>query len=1157
MQKKSIDGLCFHAVPSFRAVSPDQPAFRAVAGSLRLPIQTLKIMRLLSVFLFVASLAVSARPAAQTITLSGKNLSLKQVFSAIKKQTGYVVFSEKSQLTNATPVSLSVNDVPLSDVLDKALTPNGLTYTIRGKTIFVTKAPVKAKPENVKDEDIEEEKTAIISGRVTNAKGEPLEGVSITVKGMRTGATTNAEGQFQLSVPSAKNVELVFSFVGYATQTIKVGSLSVFNVVMQEVVSDLSEVVAIGYGTIKKGSLTAAVSKVENKNLDQIPTLRPEDALIGRMAGISISQVDNSSPGNKPEIIIRGTGSISASNEPLIVVDGFPGGSFNNINMNDVASIEVLKDASAAAIYGSRGSGGIILITTKSGKSGKPKLNFNSHVGINNAIKYGKNAWVKGGQEYYDFITRYINRDFALTGGDVTLPPEDPNRPAAYKIYPIAKEGNHNWEDILFQPRFFQNYSLSVSGGSDNVNYFVSGNIKNDNGTLQETGYKQYTVRSKVDMNVTSKFKVGLMISPSYINRRLNPTSITELIKIPPFISPYKQEDGLRPNARILWGQGATAANNPLDILEGSHYYTTTYGTLGQIYGDLQLHKDLNLRSSVGVDINYSTDERFQELRAVGTGLRTGSATDTRTINWINENVLNYHHVFGEDHDVSAMLGQSTQYNLSRSAIMNAQNGSFTNDIIQTLNNAIVLPTSNTSKSQWGLSSFFFRANYSYKGKYLFSGSLRQDGSSRFGPENRWGYFPSASVAWRLSEEAFLNDSRLINELKLRASFGSVGNFNIGDFQYLGGIGSAPYSPDGKLVQGQAMVSFGNPKLAWEKTYSYDIGLELGLWNNRIYMTIDYYNKRTNNLLYNVSIPSITGFSNAITNVGDIKNEGVEIELTSRNIVNSSLRWTTSFNVTKNKNSVMRLGSDDERVINLHSRGMSWILEVGSPMFSYYGYKMEGVLKTKKDLQDYPIIPGQLEGSVRYKDLNGDGKIDQDDRMILGNYLPKISMGMVNDFSWRNWDMSITLQSSLGAKIYDYDVLNYTGILRESALKSVVENEWFSEAEPGDGKHPASSIIGLNFVGNNDYLIEDASFLALRNVNLGYTFPLKNVRLIHADKLRGYFSVSNALIITKKEFRGLNPEARSTVSGIGSIPGYHGSPNPLNRIFVLGVNISF
>lgn len=997
----------------------------------------------------------------------------------------------------------------------------------------------------------------VISGNVTDESGEPLIGVNIQVKGSNQGTSTDLEGRFTLEDVSNDAV-LVFSYIGYQTLEVSVEGRSTISVTLLEDSQTLDEVVVVGYGTVKKRSVTSAISKIENDKLDQIPAGRPESALVGRMAGVNISQV-RATPGSAPTITIRGPGSISASNSPLIVIDGFPGGSFSNINMNDIESIEVLKDASSAAIYGSRGSGGVILITTKSGTSGKPRLNFNSYAGIADPIMHGEDAWIPGGQEFYDYTARYINRDYAWVGGDASLPLwDDERRPVQYRVNPVIAEGNYNWEDIILNPAPMQNYNLSVAGGRDGNNYYISGTVKDEQGVIKNTGFKQYALRANVNLNITPNIETGLMISPNYSKRRVYYGGLQNLIKMPPFLSPEKQEDGSYLKPRDYWGSTVSGGVNPLATLEGTHLYTTSFNNVGEAFASIRLFQDFNFRTSFGFNVSYNTVENFIESRAVSSDIASGNATDSRVFNWINENVLSYNRTFAEIHDVAAIAGASYQYNLSRAAAMTAEAGSFANETIWTLNNAIVLPSAYTSKSQWGLTSYFMRVNYGFNEKYLMSASIRTDGSSRFGPENRWGYFPSASVAWRVSQENFLRNSRTISELKLRASFGTVGNFNIGDFQYLGSIGSSNYSPDGVLVQGQAQSSFGNSELKWEKTESYDIGIDLGLWENRVQVTMDYYDKKTNDLLYNVSIPSISGFTNTIVNIGDIRNRGVELELTTRNFT-GPFSWTTSFNISKNKNEVVSLGGDVDQVINTHSRGMGWLMEVGQPMFSYYGYKMEGVLQTEADLENYPIIPGQRVGTVRYQDLDGDGSITPEDRQILGSFMPDVFLGLVNDLEWNNWDLSIAVQSSLGNKMYNLENLYYQGPTVSAFLKPVVENQWWSEEEPGDGNHPATSLAALEFVGNSDYYLEDASFLAIRNINLGYQFPDEWTQRIRVDQLRLYFSVSNALMWTAKGFNGYNPEGFTTagISGIGSQPGLNNGSEPIPRVYALGLNINF
>src|SRR5690606_22492684 len=515
------------------------------------------------------------------------------------------------------------------------------------------------------------------------------------------------------------------------------------------------------------------------------------------------------------------------------------------------------------------------------------------------------------------------------------------------------------------------------AGGRDGNDYYISGTVKDEQGVIKNTGYQQYSIRANVNLNITDHVAAGLMISPNYSKRRVYYGGLQNLIKMPPFLSPEKQEDGSYLKPRDYWGSTVSGGVNPLATLEGAHLYTTSFNNVGEAYASIRFLEDFQLRSSFGFNMSYSTVENFIESRAVSSNVTSGNASDGRVFNWINENVLSYNRTFLDIHDFSAIAGVSYQYNLSRSASLTAESGSFANETIWTLNNAIVLPGSYTSKSQWGLSSYFMRVNYGYMEKYLLSASIRTDGSSRFGPENRWGYFPSASMAWRLSQEDFLINSTTVSELKLRASYGAVGNFNIGDFQYLGSIGSANYSPDGELVQGQAQASFGNPGLKWEKTESYDIGVDLGLWDNRIQLTADYYDKKTNDLLYNVSIPSLSGFTNTIVNVGDIRNSGVELELTSRNLT-GQFNWTTSFNVSHNKNEMVSIGGKKDRLNKTINRGMGCIQEVRQHMLSYYAYEMEVFLQIQEALDKYPILPDQRLGTVRYEDLDGDGTITPD-----------------------------------------------------------------------------------------------------------------------------------------------------------------------------------
>lgn len=1083
----------------------------------------------------------------EEVTVSFEQVPLRKALEQLQQEYELSMTYRASRLPES-PLVTYRGSKKLKYILQDILRPYRLTYRIEGGFILLME-----KPEEKLTLPVTGQQRAV-SGNVTDENGRPLPEVSVRIEGSTQGTTTDTSGSYEVTGISGETV-LVFSFVGYRSQEITAGSRQEIDVSLTPDLAGLEEVIVVGYGSVKKSSVTAAISKVENTNLDQFPAGRPETALVGRMAGVNISTTRNN-PGEAPVIRVRGAGSISASNDPLVVIDGFPGGSLANISMNDVESIEVLKDASSAAIYGSRGSGGVIIVTTKKGKSGSPKLNFNAYTGI--LDPQGYNDWIQG-EEYYDYVVRYQNREFVWAGGDPSIPVwGDPRRPPQYQVNPVIKEGNENWQDNVLKTGLIQNYNLSVRGGTDKVRYYISGTLKDEEGTVINTWYKNYAIRANLDVNINPVFSTGLMINPNFSERRVKPLTMEAMVKMPPFVSSERNPDGTYPRARDYWGAVVSGGLNPMGILEGTENISNAMNGLGEMYLGVNILKGLSFKSTLGANITYGTNDYYQAFYANSNGEAAGSASDSRLIVLLNENVLNYQRDFKGDHSLNAILGASYQKSESRNAALSTLQGSFGNDIIKTLNNAIISPSgSYTRKSVWGLVSYFSRINYGYRDKYLLAASLRTDGSSRFGSENRWGYFPSASIAWRVSEEDFMREIPAVSELKLRASYGVVGNFNIGDFQYLGTIADVSYSPNNELAKGAAQASLGNPRLGWEETRSYDFGLELSLFDYRLNMVLDYYNKSTTNLLYNISIPATTGFTSTISNVGDISNSGIELEINSRNLT-GKFTWETSFNLTANRNKVVDLGGLRERIFT-QTYGMSWLLRVGEPMFSYYGYKAIGVLQNEEDVANSPVMPGSKPGNTKYQDTDGDGEITPRDRVILGNFQPKVYLGMVNDFSFRNFDLNIVIQSSLGAKMYNFEHEYYQGALAGAMRRSLVETQWWSEEEPGDGRMPGAALSNLTFQSNSDIYIEDASFLAVRNVNLGYTFPTRLVERLKLDRLRVYASVSNLVMITKDEFHSYNPEGYTfgEIDGINSMPGFNAGSEPINRIFTLGINLGF
>lgn len=993
-----------------------------------------------------------------------------------------------------------------------------------------------------------------IQGRVTDKEGQPLSGVSVRLVGSTTGTTTDMDGRFALNAPNA-NGTLQFSFVGFHPQEVALAGRRDVTVELQDDTENLDEVVVIGYGTRKRSSLTSSISKIENVKLDQVPNARIENVLAGRIAGVNISNSRNI-PGAAPAIRIRGLGSISAGNDPLVVIDGFPGGSLAQLNMNDVESVEVLKDASSTAIYGSRGASGVILVTTKRGATAQPELKINSYYGIAKAIVH--DDWLTG-QEWYDYLTKYQNREFVWAGGDPSIPIfGDPRRLLTFQVNPLAKDLPQTiWQDEILQTAPIQNYNLSVGGGNNVARYYVSGTLSNEDGVVKTAGYKQYSVRANIDVKVSDVITLGMEVSPSYTKRRIAGSNMVSLVKYPPFVSPNIVE-GRYPRASYYIPTGHSGQQSPYTFLYGTENYNKNFTNIGSAFLNFRILDGLNFKTSLGTNISYGSNDFWSGGigdPAVNTNANAG---DSQSFNIVNENVLSYNKTLNDVHDFGGILGASYQNATSRSASMAAVANSNNNNTIKTLNNFIINPVATTlTKTEWGLISYFARANYAYDNKYLFSGSIRADGSSRFGANSKWGYFPSASAAWRVSEEEFMKGIERISSLKLRASYGVTGNFNIGNFQYLGTVSTINYSPGNVTENATAPTSLENRDLSWERTKGYDFGIELGLFRNRLNFNFDYYNNHTEDMLYNVNTPAITGFTSAISNAGSVRNKGVELEITSQNLI-GDFKWSSSFNISHNKNEVTDLGGVDQRVNTLWS--MDFLLRKGEPMFSYLGYEMNGVYQTVEEINNSPHLPGARPGNPRIEDRNGDNKIDADDKVILGSFQPKVLLGLTNDFSYKNFDLSVFVNASFGAKMFNAENQYYEGNTLGAMRRSLVVNQWWSPEEPGDGKTPAAALSQLfGYNTNTDFYIEDASYVNIKNLNLGYSFANISNTNWGVKSLRLYTSINNLLVIKNKDNHSYNPEGATEgeVTGINSTPGVNFGSEPLNRTIVFGVNIGF
>lgn len=1030
-----------------------------------------------------------------------------------------------------------------------------------------------------------------VRGKVTDEEGLPMPAVSVKIKGKAEGVSTDAEGRYVIKAPVGAT--LVFQYLSYATQEALVTKAGPLNVKLSEVDNKLEEVVVIGYGTQRKSNVTGAIATFKADQLDERPILRVDQALVGQMAGVSVKQTSGT-PGKGFSIQVRGTGSISAGNEPLYVLDGFPlasatpngsgnyatGNPLDNINPNDIESIQVLKDASAAAIYGSRAANGVVLITTKKGKTGKPSITFNGYLGT---VERSKKLDMLSGAEWIDRATEMINAQWVASGaGRLASQTSDERRAilglgagqfnAGFMLDDRWTQPGYgglqvvDWQDETFRTGLTQNYQLSASGASDAVNYYVSGNYVNQEGIVKGMDYKSYSARANVDVKANDKLKFGLNIAPTYaVTNDPGVEGKDNILHQLLSMSPVQQDMAGNVNVfnatQYIW---AVSTNDPLAKLIHKIGLTKKFRTLGTIFGTYEIVKGLTFKTTVNLDNTDHTSKSYVPYTITGS-LTTrnsspnvgtsGSYNGYRKRTFVNENTLSYNKLFKESHDLSVLVGQAYNSDKLEDVTLSSAGG-FGVGGITTLGSASAI-TGNTNEAMNVLVSYFGRAQYAYKNKYLFSASIRRDGSSRFGVNKQFGWFPSASAGWKISEEQFMKAIPQISDLKLRVSYGESGNYDIGDYISRALLGSNNYSFSGSQAFGQALIGVSNPNLSWEKSKTTDVGLDIGLFNNRIIASIDYYNKMNTDLLLNVPIPGITGFGTQPSNTGSVRNKGLEFELNTRNTI-GEFQWSTSLNLSHNSNEVVSLADGQTQILIPSSFDISHsILKVGEPMYSIYVVRQEGVLTEQDIANNAPLFGTQVAGDPKYKDANGDGVIDANDREIVGHPNPDWTYGVTNTFRYKGFDLSFLVQGQTGGSIYSLlgRALGRTGQGVPDNALGFFRDRYRSASSPGAGEvGKAYSTFGR--IKNTDWLYP-SNYIRVRNITLGYDlgkqFKAKAVR-----GARVYVTAEN--FFGHDNYRGgLNPEATNTnLSGSTEFPeagDYGGLPLP--KSLILGLNFTF
>ena len=1001
-----------------------------------------------------------------------------------------------------------------------------------------------------------------VSGTVLSADDSMgLPGVNVVVKGTTTGTVTDFDGNYSIVAPSA-NSTLVFTYIGFTAQEIPINGKTQLDVTMSEDAAALDEVVVVGYGTQIKRQVTGSVSTIQAEELADIPVSQITQKIQGRIPGVQINQ-STGKPGQGMSVRIRGQLSVSGGSDPLYVVDGFPiSGGINNINPDEIQDISILKDAASTSLYGSRAANGVVLITTKSGKAGETSVSLNVSTGMQSVPDRGRIEMMNA-VEFAQFKKEYYEDQ-----GDPV--PDIFQNPSQY-------EGQTNdWYDAMLRTAPMTNYNLTITSNKEKLRTSVILGFFDQEGVVLSSDYKRYSLRANLDYSLSDKVRIGVNIAPNYILDNIPRTDgsrgtglLFNALHTWP-IMPIYNEDGTRTEFnRFPANTGnifsyANWLNSAERIQDGSK----EVNLLSNAYIEYEPIEGLSIKSSLNAELYNDQYEYFSPTNAtyaINRPIPTNNEAvwdDRTTFSWLNENTVNYNKSIGE-HNFSLLGGFTYQkYRMDRSRVAASD---FADDRLPNIQGAANINRGGTfdQVQEWSLVSFLSRLTYNYKGKYLLTGSIRSDGSSRFGSDNRWGTFPSVSAGWIASDEAFLENVESISLLKLRASYGVTGNNNIGNYTQYALIDNTVNAVFGNdFAPGSAVNSLSNSNLGWETTKQFDIGLDLSLFNDRVSLVYDYYTKNTTNLLYNVQVPRESGFTNFSDNIGEIKFWGHEFGINTVNTT-GKLKWTTNANISFNRNEVVALADGIDRV---YGPGGWHITKVGEPFGQFYGFLSDGVYLNQQDLDSSPQVPGRSTvGSIKLLDVNGDGIItnggDFDDRAIMGSPFPDFTYGITNTISYGNFDFSVVGTGSYGNELlvrHLYSTTNLDGVFN---LLKDVQYRFRSVENPGRGFYGTTvgggNVTGIERDWINDRFVADASYFNIRNITLGFTIPKVDK---YFKSARVYGSIQNVHIFTKY-WGGPNPEISVQNNGEGDggnlASGVDISGYPVPRIFSLGLNLNF
>lgn len=1079
---------------------------------------------------------------AQTVNKTFKEQTLKSVLQEIESQTGLSIIYRKDEINEDKIVNATFENTPVVEALSSIL-EEALEVNLQNKMIVISRKEAKGNNQAGR-------KT--ITGKITDDKGEPVIGASIVIKGTSHGTITNVDGEYTLAdVP--ENSTITISFVGYKTLTLFANDKALSKIVLKEDSEQLDEVVVVGYGTVKKRDLTGSVASLNSETISAVPTTTAVEALQGRASGVVVS-TSNWSPGESPSILIRGKRSINASNEPLFVVDGIPvTGGMGEISLSDIQSMEVLKDASATAIYGSRGANGVILVTTKQGKEGKTHVDYNGYIGIQTIQN---KLDMMNGAEYAEYTReayrnstgskRYLT-DVPDKGQDMLLPmfAQDPyvleSVMMAYDEngnYDPSKIRSFNWFDEVTRTGIITDHQVNVRGGGAKTNFMASATYNKIEGIMKDQNYERFSMRLNINHKINKYVNIGgqTQYSHSVQNRGSGMETDMYLYRITP-LGRFQNEDGTFPG---LVGGDSQMYNPLMNRVDGAVDRPLKNSRfLGSYYVDIKLPiEGLNFRSNFGIDSRTEQDYEYYASattkRQLGNSYASNTVTKYTMFTW--ENYFSYNRDFNEKHSLGVTLLQSIQQDLSENLSGKVQK--LPSDILKyyDLASGLMIDGVGSDYIKWNMASFMGRINYGFLGKYLLTVSARYDGSSRLADGHKWVLFPSAALAWRISDEAFMKKLTWVDNLKLRFGYGKTGNSAVDPYQTKGQLALQHYvfNNGGTEYIGYAPSIMANNLLTWETTDQWNVGIDFGFLKNRINGSVELYLQNTKDLLLERQLPVVSGFSSVISNVGSTRNKGIEVTLNTRNIQNRNFTWTTDLTFSANKEEIVELYNG-----KVDDVGNLWF--IGHPIDVYYNYKKIGIWQnTPEDLAEMDKFNQKganfVPGSIRLEDVDGDYKITDEDKQILGNTRPKFVASMVNTFEYKGFDLSVFLYASIGGLLK-----NNIEFMEKPGRANTIKLDYWTPRNPTNAfPRPTADVETLDYISTLGY--DKADFLRVRNITLGYTLPERVSKKILMNKVRVYLSANNPLIFTG--FTGIDPE------------GANGRTAPSYSTWMFGINLS-